>query len=295
MNQNAHNMVDEVQKRKHKSSSRLGNLGLIFLFLCGFLIAAYPTISNELAKRNTIQALEEYKAYSANLSEEELKTEWDAARVYNDNLAGDPVRDPFVPYSGMALPENYMEVLNPAENEIMGYLEIPSVKIQLMFAHGTSDEVLEKYAGHIEQTSLPIGGKNSHAVLTAHTGLPSARLFTDLIGVKEEDRFYIYILDEMLTYRVDQIEVISPDEVEKLRIVAGKDYVTLLTCTPYGINSHRLLVRGERIPNEETVETAGGMVGKDFNLLWLALVPLPVLFLWQRKRKQKKRREERTV
>lgn len=291
MDQKARNMAGKGHKGKNHIGSSVVSLGLISLFLCGLVIAGYPVISNELARYNTIQGIEEYKVYSANLSAEELKSGWDAARVYNDNLAGDPVRDLFVPDSGMVLPENYMEVLNPAGDGIMGYLEIPSADIRLMIAHGTSDKELENFAGHIEQTALPIGGTNSHAVLTAHTGLPEARLFTDLVKVEEGDKFYIYVLDEMLTYQVDQTEVITPEEVEQLRIVPEKDYVTLLTCTPYGINSHRLLVRGVRIPNEETIETAEE---KQLNPLWLFL-PVLLLILWFLWRRKKKISEGRNV
>jgi len=276
------------KKGKKTINSKLTGFVLVFLFLCGLLITLYPIVSNELAKYNTIHAIEEYKEYTANLTQEQLDIEWAAARIYNDNLAGDPVHDPFVADSGMALPENYVEVLNPSQDGIMGYLEMPAVGISLMIAHGTSDQVLQQYAGHIEQTSLPIGGASSHAVLTAHTGMPSARLFTDLIDAEVGDKFYIYVLDEKFTYQVDQIEVILPEEVDQLRIVPGKEYVTLLTCTPYGVNSHRLLVRGERIPNEE--ETAA--VPESLNLRWLflivvILVLLLIFYWWRRQKKQK--------
>ncbi|HIU76839.1 MAG TPA: class C sortase [Candidatus Pelethocola excrementipullorum] len=237
--------------KKKRIGPRVSTLGLILLFLLGAGIAAYPTISDFVARYNSIEAIEEYRAYTTNLSDEELKAEWQKARIYNDNLAGDPVRDPFVPESGMALPENYQDVLNVAGDGVMGYLEIPKINVALLIFHGTGDKVLKTAAGHIEQTSLPIGGANSHPVLTAHTGLPSARLFTDLTELEEGDRFYIYVLDQKLTYEVDQIEVILPEEVDKLHMVPGEDYVTLLTCTPYGVNSHRLLVRGVRVPNED--------------------------------------------
>lgn len=291
MIQETGNITGQSYPPKNRIRSNIIGLGLIFFFLCGLLIAVYPIISNQLAKHNTIQGIEEYKAYTANLSNAEMANAWDAARIYNDNLAGDPVRDPYLADSGMALPENYIEVLNPAGDGIMGYLEIPSVDIRLMIAHGTSDDVLDNSAGHIEQTSLPIGGASTHAVLTAHTGMSNARLFTDLINVKQGDKFYIYVLDEMLTYQVDQIDIISPDEVDQLRIVPGEDYVTLLTCTPYGINSHRLLVRGVRIANDETTET---MVKKTFNPLWL-LVGVFLLLLWFFWRRKKKINEERKV
>ncbi|MGL6199261.1 MAG: class C sortase [Lachnospiraceae bacterium] len=275
--------------KKNYILSKLMSFILVLFFLCGLLITLYPIISNELAKYNTIMAIESFQTYTANMNEEQLEMEWSAARVYNDNLAGDPVHDPFMADSGMVLPENYIEVLNPSSDGVMGYLEVPVVDITLMIAHGTSDEVLEQYAGHIEQTSLPIGSESSHAVLTAHTGLPAARLFTDLINVKPGDKFYIYVLDHKLTYQVDQIEVILPEEVGLLRIVSGKDYVTLLTCTPYGVNSHRLLVRGERIPNErEAADPAKAFDPRLLIITGIILVLLLLFYVWRKNRKTKR-------
>lgn len=289
----------EIQnKRKKHVGPRVSTLGLILFFVLGAGIASYPTISNLLARYNSIEAIHEYRAYTTSLSKEELNAEWEKAKIYNDNLAGDPVRDPFVPESGMALPENYQQVLNVADDGVMGYLEVPAIDTALLIYHGASEEVLKTGVGHIEQTSLPIGGENSHAVLTAHTGLPSARLFTDLIKLKEGDRFYIYVLDQMLTYEVDQIQVILPEEVEKLHMVPGEDYVTLLTCTPYGVNSHRLLVRGVRVPNEDTdvskVEKPGVMewILPAVLIIGFVLVLCLIIGLLYRKRTQESKREE---
>lgn len=280
------------KKRKKHVGPRVSTLGLILFFMLGAGIASYPTISNLLARYNSIEAIHEYRAYTTSLSKEELDAEWEKAKIYNDNLAGDPVRDPFVPESGMALPENYQQVLNVADDGVMGYLEVPAIDTALLIYHGTSEKVLKTGVGHIEQTSLPIGGENSHAVLTAHTGLPSARLFTDLIKLREGDRFYIYVLDQKLSYEVDQIQVILPEDVENLHMVPGEDYVTLLTCTPYGVNSHRLLVRGVRVPNEDTdvstVEKPGIPAWILTVIIGFGLVICLVIWLLYRKRKSKK-------
>ncbi len=137
-------------------------------------------------------------------------------------------------------------MLNPDGDGLMGYLEIPSIKVYLPVYHGTSDGVLQAGIGHLGNTSLPVGGENTHAVLSGHTGLPNARLLTDLDKLQEKDQFYLHVLDEVLAYEVDQIKVVEPDNISDIFIEDGKDYVTLVTCTPYGINSHRLLVRGTR-------------------------------------------------
>ena len=175
------------------------------------------------------------------------------AREYNENLAGDPVHDPFVVGSGYALPTNYTSVLNISDDGVMASVEIPKIGVNLPIYHGTSEETLTKGVGHIQSTSLPIGGKSTHSVLTGHTGLPSAELFTKLDLLKENDIFYIHVLDEILTYKVYEIKVILPDEIDELRVVNDDDLLTLVTCTPYGINSHRLLVKARRTEYEEYV------------------------------------------
>ena len=166
-------------------------------------------------------------------------------------MSGDPVHDPFVIGSGYALPENYKEVLNVSDDGVMGYVEIPKISVYLPIYHGTSDEVLEKGVGHIQNTSVPIGGNSTHSILTGHTGLPNAELFTRLDELGIDDIFYIHVLGDVLTYKVFETKVILPDKIDELRILNGKDYVTLVTCTPYGVNSHRLLVKAERVEYEE--------------------------------------------
>lgn len=226
---------------------RASTVVLVGIFLTGLVIMLYPFVSNWLATRRGIEKAEAYEAITVSLSKEEIAEQWRRAEEYNEHLRGDPVKDPFVPGSGRALPENYMEVLNI--EGAMGYLEIPAINVLLPIYHGVGEDVLQKGVGHIESTALPIGGKGSHAVLTGHTGLPEAKLFTDLINLETGDFFYLHILGEVLIYEVDQIVVIDPEDLSGLIAYEDRDYITLLTCTPYGVNSHRLVVRGERMYN----------------------------------------------
>lgn len=229
----------------------------ISLILIGGAIFAYPNVSNYLAEKDQAEAIRTYDSVVRGFSEEELKEELQKAQIYNENLAGDPVHDPFVAGSGYALPSNYTQVLKLEEEGVMASIEIPKIKVNLPIFHGTSEETLAKGVGHIQATSLPIGGNSTHCVLTGHTGLPSAELFTKLDQMQENDIFYIHVLNQQLAYKVYEIKVILPDEIEELRITDGKDLVTLVTCTPYGINTHRLLVKASRteyIPYEEPKE-----------------------------------------
>ncbi len=217
---------------------------LVTAFMLGLGLMLYPIISNWLSKRIAVETSLTYEQAASSLSEEERAKEWEKAKAYNDSLKGDPVRDPFVPGSGRALPQNYLDVL--AIEPAMSVIKIPAIDVELPVYHGSSDEVLQKGVGHLENSAVPIGGEGNHTVLTGHTGLPSAKMFTDLIDLKKGDQFYIDVLGEELIYEVDQIKVVEPKDISSLVPVEGKDYMTLVTCTPYGVNSHRLLVRGER-------------------------------------------------
>lgn len=235
---------------KNNSEKLLLIISIIFIIL-GVGIFLYPSISNYLAEKNHINIIRNYDDLIVKIDEEKINEEKEKAKIYNENLSGDPVHDPFVIGSGYALPENYKEVLNVGDDGVMGYVEIPKISVYLPIYHGTSDEVLEKGVGHIQNTSVPIGGKSTHSVLTGHTGLPNAELFTRLDELGIGDIFYIHVLDDVLTYKVFETKVILPDKIDELQILNGKDYVTLVTCTPYGVNSHRLLVKAERVEYEE--------------------------------------------
>ena len=224
------------------------------LVLLGAGMLVYPFISNYFAEQNSSKAIQGYAEKLEEYDEATRTALWEEAEVYNQNLTGHPVHDPFIEGTGMAMPEDYKKVLSV--EEIMGFIEIPKIKVNLPIYHGTSDTVLEKGIGHLEGSTLPIGGISRHSVLTGHTGLTNAKMFTDLIEIEVGDLFYIHILDETLAYRVDSIKVIEPNITDDLRRAAGKDYCTLLTCTPYGVNSHRLLVRGERVEYNPVIAEA---------------------------------------
>lgn len=226
----------------------------LVMVLLGVAVMAYPFASNWFAEKNASRAIQKYGDAISEYSEEELAEAHRAAVEYNESLAGDPVHDPFVPGSGYALPSNYEDVLNLESDGVMGYIEIPKIDVRLPIYHGTSEEVLAKGVGHIEQTALPIGGDERHPVLTGHRGLPSAELFTRLDELEEGDEFYLHVLDDTLAYRVDQIKAVEPDELADLTAEPGHDWVTLVTCTPYAVNTHRLLVRGERTSYEDGAE-----------------------------------------
>lgn len=239
-----------------KSEKILLIIAVIFIIV-GTGIFLYPSISNYFAEKNHVEAIRNYDKMVVKIGEDSLKKEKEKAQTYNENLSGDPVHDPFVLGSGYALPENYKEVLNLSEDGIMGYIQIPKISVDLPIYHGTSEEVLEKGVGHIQNTSVPIGGNSTHSVLTGHTGLPNAELFTRLDELVVGDIFYIHVLNDILTYKVYEIKVVLPDNIDELRITSGEDLVTLVTCTPYGVNSHRLLVKAERVEYEDYTENNG--------------------------------------
>lgn len=205
---------------------------------------AYPLVGTFLNERSFSAAVDRYKESSSAVPEEERRALLAEARAYNDSLRGDPVRDPFIAGSGWAQPEGYECMLDADGSGIMGTVEVPSIGVRLPLRHGTSDEALAQGAGHLPQTSLPVGGAGTHAVITGHTGLPTARLFDDLVRLKRGDVFIIEVLGQRRAYAVDDIRTVDPDEVEAIRVDEEHEYVTLLTCTPYGLNTQRLLVRG---------------------------------------------------
>lgn len=223
----------------------LSVMGIQLLILAGLVLLLYPAVSGWLAERYHVSEIKNYDGIINSMTVQKMQEERQKAEEYNDALSRNGIIDPFIPSGGICLPENYISILNL--DGIIGYIEIPAINVSLPIYHGTDKKTLEKGVGHMEMTAFPIGGKGNHTVLTGHTGLPSSKLFTDLEKVKTGDMFYIRVLDETLVYEVDQILVVSPENTEDLLPVSGEDYVTLITCTPYAVNSHRLLVRGSRI------------------------------------------------
>lgn len=192
--------------------------------------------------------IESYKKQSKTYDQKEKEKALKEAKEYNQDLTRSAVQltDPFKTKKSDGETMVYNNILNLDQSGVMGYLEIPCISVNLPIYHGTDAEILERGVGHLAASSIPVGGKSTHSVLTGHTGLSSAKLFTDLTEMKEGDLFFVYVLDQTLAYKVDQISVVKPENIEKLQIVDGKDYVTLVTCTPYGVNDHRLLVHGVR-------------------------------------------------
>ncbi len=233
-------------KRK-QLSNRMITLILILVFLVGLSVLLYPTVSNWWNSRVQSRVVSSYDSAVAELTEEDYTAYFEAAYAYNEALYR------LGTSTALALPdriEGYEDLLDVTGTGMMGYITIEKLNIDLPIYHGTDSSVLSSAAGHLQGSSLPVGGENTHSVISAHRGLPSAKLFTNLDQMEIGDTFTITILGEVLTYEVDKISIILPSEYDKLYIEDGEDYCTLMTCTPYGINTHRLLVRGKRIDTE---------------------------------------------
>lgn len=251
-----------------KRRSSLPSILFIFIFLIGLTVASYPFFSNLYNQRLQEKLITEYDHTVAAANPEALEAEREAARTYNENLMGDVIlKDPFDPEALRETTAEYEERLNINGDGIMGYIEIPQINVHLAIFHGTAPEVLDNGVGHLENTSLPVGGTGTHAALSAHTAYANASMFNDLIKLKEGDLFVLTVLDEKLAYEVIQIKVVDPDDTSDLAIDWEQDYVTLVTCTPYGVNSHRLLVRGTRVPYEETAQ-----IQEESNNAWIYLI-----------------------
>lgn len=276
---------------------------VIVLFLAGLSLLLYPLVSNEwnnYRQEQLIVTYDEEVSQQAEAGVIDYSVEKVQATSYNDDLKPYILPDSFaVAEKSEGTDERYMSCLNLTGNGMMGYVEIPKINVKLPIFHTTDEEVLQTAVGHLEGSSLPVGGEGNHAVLSAHRGLPSASLFTDLDQLTEGDCFLLYILDDVLCYRVDQISVVEPADTSSLAAVDGEDLVTLLTCTPYGVNSHRLLVRGSRVPYEEiedemvaTSNYKGPSLHTNY-LLWV-IIGLVVTggFIYFLYRRDKKKREK---
>ena len=233
-----------VQKKKSNNAS---TVLLVAIFFVGLCVLLYPTISDFWNEKRQSQAIINYDDLIVDLTPEDYTDFFAKADIYNQKIRNMPY--PFLGYKNVS--EEYYNTLDVNGNGMMGYITIEKIKVQLPIYHGTSDQVLNSAVGHVEGSTLPIGGTSTHAVLSAHRGLPSAKLFTNLDKLEKGDIFTIRILDRTITYQIDQILVVLPEETNDLNIVSGEDYCTLVTCTPYGINTHRMLVRGTRIENIE--------------------------------------------
>lgn len=228
----------------------------ILIVIAGFLLLAYPFLSNYLFEKSAGSTVESYQEKTDMMDQKIKEKVLDEARGYNENLLRSSIQltDPFKTKKINGETVFYNNILNVDRSEIMGYVKIPCISVDLPIYHGTSAEVLERGIGHLAASSFPIGGESTHAVLTGHTGLSSAKLFTNLTEMKKGDLFFIHVLDKKLAYRVDRITVVKPEDTRNLQIIDGEDHVTLLTCTPYGVNDHRLLVRGKRTRYHEKEE-----------------------------------------
>lgn len=226
--------------KKNLSSVILG-----MIFLLGLSLLLYPSFSDYWNSFHQSRAIASYAEAVAEIDNDDYKIIWDKAVEYNKQIGSEGQSWVLTDEQK----EEYNSVLNISGNGIMGYIEIPSIKVSLPIYHGVDEAVLQIAVGHIEGSSLPVGGENSHCVISGHRGLPSAKLFTNLDQLKEGDIFMMRVLDETLTYEVDQIRIVEPENLADVVIVEGEDLCTLVTCTPYGVNSHRLLVRGHRIEN----------------------------------------------
>ena len=232
--------------KENSAMKKLSTVLLIATFVAGLSLLLYPTVSNYWNTLHASRAVATYVDAVQNMGEDKRREMLQKAIDYNKSLTSDNQRLTI----SSARRQEYESILDVDGNGMIGYIEIPNVNITLPVYHGTNDDVLQIAVGHLDWTSLPVGGTSTHCVLSGHRGLPSAKLFTNLDQVKEGDTFVIRVLDEVLTYEVDQIRILEPAAVDDLMIENGKDYCTLVTCTPYGVNSHRLLVRGHRVENE---------------------------------------------
>ena len=249
--------TEETTPAKARKRPSLIGIAIAVLFVVGIAIAAYPFVSNWFYQTQAGSTIEQYDQAALAGSPEEHDAAFERAREYNQALVGQTVPDVFAIREGTTDPE-YESQLNIMGNLMMGYIEIPAIDVHLPIYHYSDEVSLSKGCGHIFGSSLPVGGESSHAVITAHRGLPTAAMFTDLDQVREGDRFFLKILDRTLAYEVDRIEVVDPADTRSLAIERGSDYVTLVTCTPYGVNTDRLLVRGHRVDYTEGDEAAAG-------------------------------------
>ena len=280
---------------------KAGNLVICIIFLAGLSLLLYPFVANQWNNYRQKQLISGYEQVVSDKEAAEgidYDAERKKAEEYNEALLPCVLPDSFALAESSGVDPVYMNTLNIAGDEMMGSVEIPKINIKIPIYHTTEEDVLNKGAGHLEGSSLPVGGANTHAVISAHRGLPSASLFTDLDQMKVGDHFLLHVLDETLCYEVDKISVVKPEDTSALAVEDGQDLVTLLTCTPYGVNTERLLVRGHRVPyvEEEVKEEKTVLSGSSLHtnyLLWvfvgLSVTALFIFVLYLKETKLKRR------
>lgn len=281
-------------KKKASKKNRITAILLVAVLLAGLSLLLYPLVSNYWNSIHQSQAIAAYMDDVSELDDGTYDALWEEAQGYNASLLENENR--FFPDEEER--QQYEQLLRISDDGIIGYIEIPSIDVTLPIYHGTSEEILQVAIGHIEGSSLPIGGPSTHCVISGHRGLSSSRLFTDIDQLSEGDIFTLLVLDEILTYEVDQIRIVEPDDISLLKIEEGEDLCTLVTCTPYGVNSHRLLVRGHRVENQEAagilrITADALMIDSRFVAPILAVPILLVVVLFMVLRPLKRKRGER--
>lgn len=288
---------EEAANMKKSRKTTVSTIILILVFLVGLSLLLYPTVSDYWNSLHQSRAIASYAGQVANLDDEDYEALWAQAEAYNETLRDKADR---FNMSEEEL-EEYQTYLSVAGTNVIGYVEIDKIDCYLPIYHGTDESILQVGVGHLEGSSLPTGGPGTHCVISGHRGLPSAKLFTDLDQLEVGDTFVLYVLDETLTYEVDQIRIVEPTELSELAIVDGEDYCTLVTCTPYGINTHRLLVRGHRIENEAAASVvrvpADAMQIEPVTVAPLVAVPVLILLfmglLFMTRRRKSVRKKSR--
>lgn len=287
----------ENKKAAKKKKKRASTFLLVAIFLVGLLVLMYPIISRLYYNVESSYEIDDFDKEAAKLDDAEVKRRIELAHAFNDSLVNHIDKDPYTDEQKAAGRKEYARMLEL--NERMGHVEIPKINVDIPMYAGTDEEVLQKGVGHLEGTSLPVGGIDTHTVLTAHCGLPTAKLFTDLEKLKEGDVFYVHNLAETLAYKVVQIKVVNPDQFDDLLVVKGHDYATLLTCTPYMINTHRLLVRGERISYDAVADIVTARENKEIfkykNRFFIALGVIALLLLLILTTRHKKKRYMKAI
>ncbi|MDR1017359.1 MAG: class C sortase [Lachnospiraceae bacterium] len=264
-----------MKKNTKKKKRKVINILIIIFLVAGLLVLLFPFAQFAISDFRATRAVVEYNDDYKKMEDKQIKNEWAEAKAYNKALNRGNFSNAFT--SGNAdLKDNYENVLNVDQDGMMGYIQIPKINVDLPIFHDTNASSLDKGVGHVRGTYLPIGGKGTHSVLSAHTGLKSSVLFTNLKDLTLGDEFYITVLDKKMAYKVDKITVVLPEDISQIQSVDGKDYVTLVTCTPYGINSHRLLVRGIRVPYTEK-EIANKIKNTKHEITWMTKVFIGIM------------------